>query len=168
MAAERLYREFPREQEGRLTVRRTHMVSSAALCAVADRIGLAACLRRNKAAAPLPKGAKTLADAVEAIIGAAYIDGGLDAARRVFEALGLGANAAAGEWSANPKGELQVRAQAMKPARLPKYELLGTTGKAHEPVFTVRVEVEGLGEATASAHSHKEAEALAAAALLRS
>ena len=167
MAAERLYREFPREQEGPLTVRRTHMVSSAALCAAADRIGLAARLRRNRAAAPLPKGAKTLADAVEALIGAAYIDGGLDAARRVFEALGLGANAAAGEWSANPKGELQVRAQAMKPPRHPVYEILKTAGTSHEPVFTVRVAVDGMGDSVASARTHKEAESLAAARLLR-
>ncbi len=167
LAAERLYGEFPGEQEGHLTVRRAHMVSAAALCAAADRLGLAAHLRRNRAASPLPRGSKTLADAVEAIIGAAYMDGGLGAARRVFEALGLEANAADDEWSGNPKGELQVRAQAMKPPRHPKYELVKTAGKAHEPVFTVRVEVEGLGEATASAVSHKEAEALAAHRLLR-
>ena len=168
LAAERLYGEFPREQEGRLTVRRTHMVSSAALCGAAERLGLAAHLRRNKAATPLPRDAKTLADAVEAIIGAAYLDGGLDAAKRVFDALGLEANAAGALWSANPKGELQVRAQAQKPPQHPKYELLKTEGTAHEPVFTVRVPVEGFGEATASARSHKEAESLAAARLLPS
>ena len=71
-------------------------------------------------------------------------------------------------WSANPKGELQVRAQAQKPPQHPKYELLKTEGTAHEPVFTVRVSVEGFGEATASARSHKEAESLAAARLLPS
>ena len=167
LAAERLYGEFPREQEGRLTVRRAHMVSSAALCDAAERLGLAAHLRRNKAAAPLPRGSKTLADAVEAVIGAAYLDGGLAAAKRVFEALGLDANAEDASWSANPKGELQVRAQAQKPPQHPKYELLKTEGKAHEPVFTVRVSVEGFGEATASARTHKEAESLAAASLLR-
>ena len=166
LAAERLYGEFPREQEGRLTVRRAHMVSSAALCDAAERLGLAAHLRRNKAALPLPRGAKTLADAVESIIGAAYVDGGLAAAKRVFDALGLEANAADASWSANPKGELQVRAQAQKPPLHPKYELLKTEGTAHEPLFTVRVSVEGFGEATASARSHKEAESLAAARLL--
>lgn len=168
LAAERLFGEFPREQEGRLTVRRTHMVSSAALCDAAERIGLASHLKRNKSAGPFPRGAKTLADAVEAVIGAAYLDGGLPAAKTVFEALGLEANAADASWSANPKGELQVRAQAQKPPQHPRYELLDTAGTAHEPIFTVRVSVEGFGEATASAHSHKEAESLAAAALLRS
>ena len=167
LSAERLFAEFPREHEGSLTVRRTHMVSAAALCAAADRLGLVAHLRRNRSAAELPRGSKTIADAVEAVIGAAYLDGGLPAARRIFETLALSANAAEDEWSANPKGELQVRAQALKPPRHPAYELLQTAGKAHEPVFTVRVTVEGIGSATASAHSHKQAESLAAAACLK-
>ena len=168
LSAERLFAEFPAEQEGPLTVRRTHMVSAAALCGAAARFGLAARLRRNRGAAELPKNAKTLADAIEAIIGAAYLDGGFAAAKRVFDALELNVNAAEAEWSGNPKGELQVRAQAMKPPRHPAYELLNTAGKAHEPVFTVRVTVDGVGSATASARSHKQAESLAAAELLRS
>ena len=166
LSAERLFGEFPDEQEGPLTVRRTHMVSSAALCAAANRLGLAACLRRNHAATELPPNSKILADAVEAVIGAAYLDGGFPAAKEVFDALQLDANAAVSEWSGNPKGELQVRVQAMKPPRHPVYELLKTEGKAHEPVFTVRVTVEGVGSAEASARSHKEAESRAAAKLL--
>ena len=166
LSAERLYAEFPEEQEGPLTVRRTHMVSAAALCEAANRQGLAARLKRNAGAAELPRNAKTLADAIEAIIGAAYLDGGFASAKQVFDALELSANAAENEWSGNPKGELQVRAQAMKPPRHPAYELLKTEGKAHEPVFTVRVTVDGMGSATASARSHKQAESLAAAELL--
>ena len=168
LSAERVFAEFPKDPEGPLTVRRTHMVSAAALCEVADRADLAARLRRNRGAAPLPANSKTLADAIEAIIGAAYLDGGLAAAKQVFDALQLTANAEIDEWCGNPKGELQVRAQAMKPPRHPAYELLKTEGKAHEPVFTVRVTVEGLGTTTASARSHKQAESLAAAELLRS
>jgi len=167
LSAERVFAEFPCDSEGALTVRRTHMVSSAALCEVAARVNLAGQLRRNRGAAALPKNAKTLADAVEAIIGAAYMDGGLPAAKVVFDALALNANASEDEWSGNPKGELQVRSQAMKPPRHPFYELLKTEGKAHEPVFTVRVTVDGVGSATASARSHKLAETLAAAELLR-
>ena len=166
LSAERLFAEFPDEPEGPLTVRRTHMVSAAALCEAADRLGLVARLRRNKGGAELPRNAKTLADAVEAVIGAAYLDGGFAAAKQVFDELELTANAGEAEWSGNPKGELQVRAQAMKPPRHPEYELLKTEGKAHEPVFTVRVTVDGMGSATASAHSHKQAESLAAAKLL--
>jgi len=166
LSAERLYAAFPKEQEGPLTVRRTHLVSSAALCEAASRLGLAARLRRNRHAAELPQNSKTLADAIEAIIGAAYLDGGFAAAKQVFDALALTERAVEDEWSGNPKGELQVRAQAMKPPRHPVYELLNTAGKAHEPVFTVRVTVDGMGTATASARTHKQAESLAAAELL--
>ena len=66
------------------------------------------------------------------------------------------------------EGELQVRAQAMKPPRRPEYTLVSVAGKSHEPVFTSRVRVEGMGEAEASARTHKEAEAAAAAKLLKS
>lgn len=166
LAAERLYGEFSQEQEGSLTVRRTRMVSSVALCEAARRLELERHLKRNHGAAPLAKNAKTLADAVEAVIGAAYIDGGLSAAEEVFAALELSSNLEAAPWNGNPKGELQIRTQAMKPPRHPEYTLVSTAGKAHAPIFTVKVSVEGVGEATAEASSHKEAEAQAAAILL--
>jgi dsRNA-specific ribonuclease len=54
----------------------------------------------------------------------------------------------------------------MNPPRRREYELIETSGKAHEPVFKVRVKVEGIGEAVSSARTHKEAEAAAAAILL--
>ncbi len=168
LAADRLYAESPRDDEGSLTVRRTHMVSSPALCAAAARLNLAPLLKRNKGAEPLSPSSKTLADAIEAIIGAAWLDGGLEAARLIFDALELETNAEKGEWSGNPKGDLQIKAQAMTPPRHPVYTLLSTGGKAHEPIFNVKVEVEGMGEATASAGNRKDAEAAAAAKLLRS
>ena len=167
LAAERLYAAQPTEKEGSLTVRRTHMVSTAALCAAAAEQGLIPLLKRNRGAAEVPRNSKTLADAVEAVVGAAYLDGGMDAARTVFETLGVAAFAAKGEWSENPKGELQEFAQRMDPPRHPVYELLSVAGKAHEPVFSVRVSVEGVGSASASAHNRKEAEAEAARRLLR-
>lgn len=166
LSAERLFAESPDESEGRLTVRRTHMVSTAALCGAARRIGLEPHLRRNRGAESLPKNAKTLADAIEAIVGAAYLDGGLPAARQVFEALELTVNAEGYDWSSNPKGDLQIKVQAMKPPRHPKYVLLSTAGKAHEPIFTVKVVVEGVGEAVGQAGNRKQAEAQAAADLL--
>ncbi len=166
LAAERLFGSLPREEEGSLTVRRTHMVSSAALCEAASRHDLAPHLRRNKGASPLDPGSKTLADAVEAIIGAAYLDGGFAAAKAVFDALDLTDRAKESEWSENPKGELQVRAQAMTPPRHPEYRLVRTEGKAHDPLFTVEVSVDGLGTATGCARTRKEAESHAAASLI--
>ena len=166
LAADTLYRECPESPEGGLTVRRCHMVSTAALCAAAKRKDLAPLLRRNKGAKELDLNSHTLADAVEAVIGAAWLDGGLDAARTVFNALELEANAESGNWSANPKGELQRRAQALRPKRHPEYITLSVGGSSHEPVFTVRVEVKDVGFADAKARSRKEAESAAAAELL--
>ena len=101
LAADQLFASCPGDSEGPLTVKRTHMVSSPALCAAAVRHGLGARLRRNKGAAPLPDNAKTYADAVEAILGAAWLDGGLAAARQVgYDP--YAANAASYDITANP------------------------------------------------------------------
>ncbi len=166
LAADRLYTTSPDAGEGQLTVRRTHMVSTPALCAAAARHELGPLLKRNKGAGPLPSNAKTHADAIEAILGAAWLDGGLDAARTVFTSLDLESNAEKGSWSGNPKGDLQVKAQGMTPPRHPAYTLLSVGGKSHDPIFEIRVQVDGIGSATACAHSRKEAESAAAAKLL--
>lgn len=167
LAADYLYAERRNLKEGALTVERTGMVSSAALCKAAARHSLAARLKRNRAAKELPCNSKTLADAIEAIIGAAWIDGGLDAAKVIFDSLDLTVQSEGDESIANPKGELQIRAQAMVPPRQPMYTLVSTLGKAHEPIFTVRVSVEGMGEAEATARTRKEAEVGAALNLLQ-
>lgn len=168
LAADALYRECPDSPEGGLTVRRCHMVSTAALCAAAQRHNLAPLLRRNKGAKELAPNAHTLADAVEAILGAVWLDGGLEAARGVFDVLGVKANAESGDWRENPKGELQKRAQALHPNNHPLYTTLSVSGSSHEPLFTVRVEVHGAGSAEGAARSRKEAESAAAANLLKS
>ena len=167
LAADQLFASCPDDSEGPLTVKRTHMVSSPALCAAAVRNGLGARLRRNKGAAPLADTAKTYADAIEAVIGAAWLDGGLEAARTIFRALQLDVRAESSQWSHNPKGELQERSQAMTPSRAPRYILLKTTGTSDKPVFFVEVSVEGLGSAQGSGTNKQAAEAQAAAELLR-
>ncbi|MCQ2368160.1 MAG: ribonuclease III [Kiritimatiellae bacterium] len=166
LSAEELFAKFPGEKEGKLTVRRTHMVSSVALCEAAARLDLKSSLKRNRAAEELPDNSKTLADAIEAIIGAAYLDGGMDAAREVYATLALESVRREDDEIINPKGALQVKCQAMKPQRLPVYELIACEGKAHAPEFTVKVTVEGVGEAVAKAGNRKEAETLAARTLV--
>jgi ribonuclease-3 len=166
LAADALYASCPGAPEGELTVKRTQMVSTGALCAAARRLDLAARLHLNRGAAPLPASSKTLADAVEAVVGAAWLDGGLPAARAVFAALALESAADEACWVRNPKGDLQIFAQGLVPMRRPVYTLVKTAGKAHEPLFTVRVGVEGVGEAEATARTRKAAEAEAAARLL--
>ena len=167
LAAERLYGEFPDESEGPLTMRRTHMVSASALCAAANRLGLVALLKFNRGAHAVSPEAKVIADAVEAILGAAYLDGGFDAARVVFDALGLIANGEEDAYGGNPKGALQEYVQTLVPPRHPVYELLKTEGASHKPVFTVRVTVEGVGDAEASGGNRQAAEIRAATRLLK-
>jgi ribonuclease-3 len=168
LAADWLYAKSPSAREGELTARRQHMVSTAALAAAAEKAGLQDILRLNKGANGVPSGSKTLADAVEAVIGAAWLDGGLAAARAVFDFLGLAENSRFGELDGNPKTHLQHIAQAMTPVRVPVYEVINVAGTANRPEYTVRVVVEGMGEAVGRAGSKKEAEAAAAEALVES
>ena len=166
LSADAVFAAYPWEQEGPLTVRRTHLVSGAALAAAAERIGLRSFLRRNVGAAPLAPHAKVLADALEAVMGAVWLDGGLAAARQVFARLDLPIDEKLNEWRTNPKGHLQVLAQAMTPSRHPVYTVDSVKGPSHAPVVTVTVAVEGMGTATATAGSQRQAEVDAAAALL--
>ena len=99
-------------------------------------------------------------------MGAVWIDGGMDAARGVFGRLGLPIEDGLNEWSRNPKGHLQVIAQAMRPSRHPVYVVESVEGPPHAPIVTVSVEVQGVGKATETACSQRQAEAAAAAALL--
>lgn len=166
LSADAVFAAYPGDTEGRLTVRRTQLVSGAALAAVGERLGLRDHLRRNSGAHPLPPNAKVFADAVEAIMGAVWLDGGLDAARALFLRLDLPIAQKLNEWDANPKGCLQIRAQAMHPPRRPVYEVLSIGGVAHAPIVTLRVRVEGLGEATVTVEGSKTAAEVAAAAAL--
>lgn len=165
IAADALYAEHPTDREGKLTGLRARMVSAAALCRAAERHDFARHLKRNRNAAELPRDSKTIADAVEAVIGAAWLEGGLKAAQTVYAALALESDAGE-ETEVNPKGALQILAQKMKPPQVPVYALLSTAGKAHAPIFKIKAALDGVGEATAEASTRKAAEQLAAAELL--
>ena len=166
LSADAVFAAYPREQEGKLTVRRTHLVSTSALIAAANRLGLGEFLKRNAGAQPLAPNAKMLADAMEAVMGAVWLDGGIGAAKSVFGRLELPIDEKLNEWSDNPKGHLQVISQSMKPSRKPVYTVDSVKGPSHAPVVTVSVEVNGLGKATATAGSLRHAEVAAACALL--
>ena len=166
-SADALYRMHPDDDEGALTVRRTRLASGAALAAAAEAIGIRSLLRRNRGADPLPERSKTLADAMEAVLGAVWLDGGAKAAMEVYARLWPDSGADFDEWGENPKGRLQTIAQAMHPSRKPVYETIEVTGPAHAPHVKVRVLVEGLGEAEGEGGSHRAAETAAAEELLK-
>lgn len=166
LATDWLYENNPDLKEGELTGKRQHMVSTAALCeAVAER-DFIALLKRNKGAGALSPKSKTVADAVEALIGAAWLDGGLDAAKTIFENLALADNSRFGELDGNPKSALQHITQAMVPPRMPSYRLVKTAGTSNNPTFTVEVAVEGIGSARGEGGSRREADSAAAANLM--
>lgn len=166
LSADAVFTAYPSEQEGSLTVRRTHLVSGLALAEAAERIGLDKFLKRNAGASPLPPHAKVYADAMEAVMGAVWLDGGLDAVRSVFARLDLPIGGKLNEWGDNPKGRLQVLAQARKPSRRPVYTVDSVSGPPHRPIVTVTVSVSGVGKATVTAGSQRRAEIEAAAKLL--
>ncbi|MGZ8407636.1 MAG: putative dsRNA-binding protein, partial [Caulobacteraceae bacterium] len=109
-----------------------------------------------------------LGDAAEALLAALYIDGGLELARRVFEAFWSDeAVAQSGERTKDPKTELQEWAQG-RGAGIPVYDMISRTGPDHAPRFTIRVSVEGAPPETGEGGSRLAAEKAAAAKRLDS
>ena len=109
-----------------------------------------------------------LADAVEAVLAALYLDGGLEVARGVVDQL-LGKRIAAlspADQGKDAKTRLQEWLQARRLA-LPVYEVLETSGEDHAQTFVVRCAVEALGRSsTAAGPNRRKAEQLAAERLL--
>ena len=110
----------------------------------------------------------TLGDALEAVIGAAYLDGGMKAVERIFDRLftGLLPRPEGALPEENPKGALQEYCQRRWKTG-PSYRLLGEEGPAHARSFTVGVEVGGRLVGQATALSKREAEIQAAREALR-
>lgn len=166
LATDWLYENNPSLKEGELTGKRQHIVSTAALCEAVEGSDFISLLKRNKGAGELSPKSKTVADAVEAVIGAAWLDGGLKAAKTIFDNLALTANSRFGELDGNPKSALQHLTQAMVPPRMPSYRLVKTTGTSNKPTFTVEVTVEGVGSAQGEGGSRREADSAAAIKLM--
>jgi len=140
--ASRHYEEHP---EGMLTVLRSRIASAAGLAAVARDIGLGGYLRlgRGEIASGGSDRDSTLADAMEALLAAVYLDGGLKRADAVFRRVFASRLEAldADLWADNPKGRLQQLAQREHQVA-PVYTLLGEDGPLHARTFRVEVRVE--------------------------
>jgi ribonuclease-3 len=167
VVAEMLYREFPLEKEGQLAKRHTALVQRAALVGVAEGLSLGGVIRISSGEMKAGGAQKDtiLCDAMEALIGAVYLDAGFDAARALvtrFWTPLLRQDLAPPE---DAKTLLQEWAQA-RGLPLPEYKVVSQTGSAHEPVFEIEVSVKATGKACASASSKREAEKEAARRLL--
>lgn len=169
LVAERLMRDFPEADEGEMSSRLHGLVDKPACARVAETMGVGAALRLSPGEAK--QGGRrregVLGDAMEAILAAVYLDGGLDAARNVFtEAWDAEFRAPAAPALKNPKSALQEWALGQgRP--LPRYAVVSTKGPDHAPTFTVEVSVAGLEPLTAEGRSRQDAEKAAASALLK-
>jgi ribonuclease-3 len=164
--AEWLAERFPREQEGDLGRRLAYLVSQPVLAGVAETIGLAAALSVSpgEAKAGVARRATVLADALEAALGALYMDGGLPAARDFVRRAWDEAMTVQAEPPKDAKTALQEWAQK-RGLDLPSYEITDRSGPPHAPEFTITVIV-GSSEAVGIAGNRRAAEQRAAEILM--
>lgn len=167
-----LYARFAQGGEGDLTRVRAHLVRQDMLHRLALTLELPTVLRLSEGEA---KGGgaqrpSILADALEAIIGAVYVDAGFEAARalvqRLFEPM-LEESGSLEVWAKDAKTALQEWLQARK-MPLPTYGIEATRGKAHEQVFVMSCSLPDLGiQVTGEGTSRRAAEQVAAQEALR-
>ncbi len=168
LIAEALHQRRPDEPEGRLAPRLNELVRKETCAEVAAEIGLGPHLRLDRAESRGGgrKRVTILADAMEAVIAAVWLDGGVEAAREtVLRLWGARLDAQGADAPQDAKTALQEWAQArgMTP---PTYAVLDRRGPDHAPRFTVEARLaDGAAEA-AEAPTKRAAEQAAAAALL--
>ncbi|MEA3037685.1 MAG: ribonuclease [Sphingomonadales bacterium] len=162
-----LYEVFPGEPEGKLSRRFNALVARETCAEVARELGLGARLRLGKQARD--DGAwdsdNVLGDVVEALIGALYLDSGLETAEAFVRRAWADRVSSRDRAPKHPKSTLQEWAAA-NDRKPPEYRLAGRTGPHHAPRFVVEVAIKGVGEASAEGASKQEAETAAAAKLL--
>jgi ribonuclease-3 len=143
-----VYRAYPEADEGDLSRYRASLVSGQSLAEAASALGLGEQLRLGSG--ELKTGgfrrSSILADALEALFGAVYLDGGFDSARTVIERLFAGRLAQLPEARdlKDPKTRLQELLQG-RGRRLPAYAVEDVSGEPHEHWFVASCEVEELG-----------------------
>ena len=166
VAAESVYRRYPELSEGDLTRLRGALVSRKHLAVVAEDLALGKYLLLGKGEERSGGRAKTalLANAMEAVIGAVYLDEGLDAARRLIEARVIAPSIAVlrqqlnhGGGMGDFKSALQELLQARK-QKQPEYRITGETGPDHRKSFFVEVLIDGQTLAEGEGRTRKYAE----------
>jgi ribonuclease-3 len=171
VVAGELYERFPEIAEGELSRLRASLVRETALAAVARALALSDFLRlgEGEIASGGADRPSILADALEAVYGAVFLDGGYDAARgAVRRTFGEALEALDPRQPAkDDKTRLQELLQARR-QKLPEYRVVSTAGAAHKQVFEVECIAAGLElRATGSGSSRRRAEQQAAGHLLK-
>lgn len=165
VVANALYRAKPEWREGELTRSLHALVEGRSLAKVAVRFGLGPLIRfgRTEKASGGPEKPSILADTVEAVIGALYLDGGIEKASEfVVRAFGESLTADASRVARDPKTDLQERTMAAM-GEFPKYEMVGDTGIEGDDVrFTVEVRLQEQRLAGGIGRTKRKAERAAA------
>ena len=165
--ARALYARYPNEPEGQLSRRYNALVARETCAEVGRELGLPGHIRLGKQAREdgASQSDNVVGDVVEALIGAVFLDSGLEAAEQlVLKGWGPLLDGQ-GRAPQHPKSALQELAAA-RGCKAPQYEVVSRTGAHHAPRFEIRVTVSRLGEAVAEGSSKQEAETAAAEALL--
>jgi ribonuclease-3 len=159
-----MYREFSDMDEGELTRLKVSLVSGETLSRVGQELGLDACIIFGESEMGVNgRGMKSaLENVFEAVVGALYLDGGVEVAHGfVRRTLSPHMSRDYALKPENPKSQLQEYSQS-KGKGIPEYKLMGSSGPAHAPTFTVSVLVDGERLGRGQGSSKKEAEAAAA------
>lgn len=166
-----LYERLSSQPEGDLSRIRANLVKQDTLHGLADVLRLSPLLRLGEG--EIRSGGRErpsiLADALEAILGAVYLDAGFDAAnalvRRLYQSVDLSPGQSV--QGKDPKTALQEWLQGRK-MKLPQYRVVATLGEAHKQTFDVECEVAELGRSERGiGNSRRAAEQSAAAAMLQ-
>lgn len=166
--AHALFEEFRGENEGGLAKRHTALVQGQTLATIgqAHHIGNYVILSDSEREAGGHNNENIIADVVESMLGAIYLDGGYDAARHVILQL-WGNNIQTLETAPqDPKTELQEWVQA-RSLELPDYNIIDKSGPDHAPAFTIQLEIKGYDPVIASGPSRRQAEKTAARTMLK-
>lgn len=168
VVADALYGRFPDMPEGRMTRLRAQLVCEESLHHVATQIGLGEYIRLGKGEEHTGGRTRTsiLADAVEALIAAMYLDGGMEVSRAFITRYILTALDGQMPGFGDSKTELQELVQR-KSGSVLAYELLSESGPDHDKTFTSQVSLNGKPIGSGSGRTKKEAEQAAARAALR-
>ncbi len=161
--ADHLYHQFPEEPEGQLSQRLNGLVSGPVCGEVAKNIGVGDHILLGKQARDdgARQSIKVLGDVMESLIGAVYLDHGMEAARSFILRHWNGRVSATVADIRHPKSALQEWAAANN-RKIPEYELIDKNGPHHDLKFTVKLSVRNIGEVTATASAIQAAETEAA------
>lgn len=165
--AEQLYHRFPDENEGDLAKRHSAVVQEAVLAQIARALNIGPYIQMSVAenGAGGRNNDHILCDVIEAIIGALYLDAGLSVARTFIERHWASFIEKAPEPPQDPKTKLQEWLQGHN-LPLPVYEIARQSGPDHDPLFTIRLDIDSVGCVEAEGKSKRKAEKQAAQNML--